>query len=567
MTFAPRLYPDVVRDMLTVLTGGTVAETVVAPPLDLPIAPTSLKLRDRPVRYVSNLEGFVGPADKPLPFRFTPADFELVASGNDGLDTIRFRDGGRRPTPGTLLTVNYYPVAARPAPVDDLSVGSVVRTLIETAGYEIAVLYQHLDAIYRSAFVETADGLSLDKVVALVGVRRLPAGQPVTTLRFERGAGSSGRVAVPAGTVAIDRDGARYFTQEEIVLDPGETSRDVIAIGFPGAPEVAENSLSLEVLVAGIDRMSNPQAARRLAADETDDELRRRARGALAGASRGTLEALRFHLLSMAEVKNVTLVEAPDGRWGEVRADIIYADDSEAARQRVSDRIDQVRPAGIRIITAAGARRPVAVRVALTLAGAGVSGAELSEMQAAVAARLTALLEGIPPGGAVRRASLIAAVMTDARIADARITLTPEGGTAAEDLTLGDGEVLAATVTFDPVTAENASAISSEATVSMTLPIHLASGSTAAATRSAVETAARSHLGSRSSGAALTLDSLAAAIRDDSRFALIRAEAALTVESGDRFIQLTDGIGEYAPGPAERLVAGRIDIDVREGAI
>jgi hypothetical protein len=95
--------------------------------------------------------------------------------------------------------------------------------------------------------------------------------------------------------------------------------------------------------------------------------------------------------------------------------------------------------------------------------------------------------------------------------------------------------------------------------------VHLAAGATAAATKAAIETAFASHLASRSNGAPLNLDGLAAAIRDDSRFALIRAEATMTVEAGDRFLQLSDGLGEYMPGPGERLRPGRIDIDIREG--
>lgn len=569
MSYTPRLYPEVVRDLLGVMTGGTVAETLPAPPEGLALVPA--KLRDRPVRFVSHLQGEVGEPGATRPFRFTAADFELVASGEDGLDTIRFRDGGRRPAPGTALTVNYYPVAARPAPVDDLSVGSVARTLVETVSYEIGVLYQHLDFIYRSAFVDTAEGLSLDKVVALVGVGRLPAGYPVATLRFERAAGSAGRVSVPAGTAVTDADGARYLTQEAIVLEPGEASRDVTAIAeTPATAEVAAGALDrLEVLVAGVERVSNPQGARRLIAAETDAELRRRAASALAGAPRGTLDALRFHLLSMPEVKDVTLTEAPDGRGGEVRADIAYTDPSPAARQRVADRIAQVKPAGVVVLAGAAARRRVSVRVGLMLAGAGVSGGELATIQDGVAARLAELLNAVPPGGTVRRARLIAAAMADARIIDAAVTLHPEGGAAVEELVLGGGEMLelVTPVAFDPATAEHAAAIASEAQVAPFLPVRLAPGATAAATRAAIEVAVASHLSSRSNGAPLTLDGLAAAIRDDTRFALIRAEATVIVEAGDRFLQLSDGVGEYGPGPGETLRLGRLEIDVREGAI
>ena len=572
MSYSPRLYDAIVRDLLTTLTGGTVAETIAAPIGDIPVVPT--KLRDRPVRRISHLEGFIAQAGKTLPYRFTAADFELVASGSDAsLDSIRFRGGGRRPAPGTLLTVNYYPVETRPAspPLDDLATGSVVRTMIESVAFELATLYQHLANVYDSAYVGTATGPSLEKVVALVGVRRLPAGRPIAKLRMERRAGTPGRVTVPVGTAVTNASGARYLTQEEIVLEPGEASRDVVAFAeTPATPEVEAGGLDRpEISIAGIDKVFNPQAAVRLAVDETDEQLRRRAQGALTGSGRGTLDALRFHLLSMEEVKDVTLTEAPDGRWGEVRADIAYAVDTDAAKQAVAERIRMVKPAGVLVLPGVAARRQIAVRVALTLTGAGVAAPELAEIVAGVGERLGKLVDGAAPGGMLRRAQLLATVMADPRVVDATVTLTPEDGAAVPELTLAPGEVaeLAGPIVFDPATAEQAGDLASQATVSALLPVRLAPDVTSADARAAIELAFTAHLATRSNGAALTLDSAAAAIRDDSRFALIRAEATVTVESGERFIQLSDGIGEYMPGRGERLVVGRIDIDLREGTV
>jgi hypothetical protein len=40
---------------------------------------------------------------------------------------------------------------------DDLNVGSVTRDLLETVGRELAALYEQLEAVYESGFVETAD--------------------------------------------------------------------------------------------------------------------------------------------------------------------------------------------------------------------------------------------------------------------------------------------------------------------------------------------------------------------------------------------------------------------------
>lgn len=571
MSYAPRLYPEIVRDLLTTLTGGTVAETLVAPAGEALLVPT--KLRDRPVRRVSHLQGFVGTAEKPIPYRFSSADFELISTSGDEAekDAIRFREGGRRPLANSPLTVNYYPVRTDPTPLDDLNVGSVTRTLYETIAFELAVSYQHLKFIYDSGFLGSAEGRSLDKVVALVGVTRLASGHPVAKVRFRRRTGDTGRITVPAGTVITDDRGSRYLTQAELILEPGESTREVMAAGeTPGTPEVAAGALDRpEVLVAGIDQVVNEQPSRRLAQAETDDELRRRARGAFHGVARGTLDALEFQLRSLEEVKDVRLTEEPNGIPGEVRIDVAYFQETPEARAKVDERIRRVRPAGIRVQTASAARLSVSVRVDLTLGGTGVSGAELSALQADLRDRLGKALDTVPPGGSIRRARLVALAMQDPRIVDARVYLTPEGGAETEELTLGASEVLSVQtpIQFAPVRTEQDVTSLVDVLVSAALPVHLTPGTTQAQASQAIENAIASHLATRASDAPLTFDSLAAAIRDDSRFALVRAEASLTVESGDRFFQLTDGVGSYTPAPKERLRKQSVAIIVKEGGV
>ena len=80
---------------------------------------------------------------------------------------------------GHDLRVNYYPRTTAPAPITDLSVGSVVRTLLETFAKEQAILYAQLNLAYDFAFVETATGSSLYRAVALLGYQRFRAGRPV----------------------------------------------------------------------------------------------------------------------------------------------------------------------------------------------------------------------------------------------------------------------------------------------------------------------------------------------------------------------------------------------------
>lgn len=584
MTFVPRAYPAIVRDLLTTLTGGTVRETVTVPVGEAPIVLD--RLADRPVRRVSYLAGRVvvgdGPTAKEIDYQFTPADFELVSTaGSDEPDAVRFRDDGRRPAPGSLLTVNYYPVQTRPVPLTDLNVGSVVRTLLETVGRELALTELLLEQVYRSAFLDTADGSSLDRVAALVGMSRLPAGTPVVGVRFSREAASPGRITVPVGTVVTTEKGDRYSTLAPLVLEPGEPSRVVeAAAAAAGTPPVEAGAIDrLEVLVAGVSGVTNEAPARLASAPEADDDLRRRARGALHVSARGTVDAIRFGVKSVPGVKDVALTEFPNGVPGEVRLDVAYAGEPDAAtRKEVADRVDDLRPAGVRVVLGDAARTRVTVTVALTLAGTGVSAAELAQLTTTVEDRLAAHLASLAPGGVVRQAQLASMALSDARIVDATVTLSADGGPPTDRIELAPGVVLEPQrpFTFPTPATEQApgAAPATVAQVDIVLPVHLQPGVTAAEVTEAVRLAAQSHLdavggakGSSGGPTALTVDGLAAAVRDDSRFALARADLLVTVESGGRFLQLTDEAGSYPAQPNESLNLRQLDVDVREGGI
>ena len=56
--------------------------------------------------------------------------------------------------------------------LDDLSPGSVTRTLAETFARELAEVYERLGEVYESAFVETETGESLELLVEELCRRR-----------------------------------------------------------------------------------------------------------------------------------------------------------------------------------------------------------------------------------------------------------------------------------------------------------------------------------------------------------------------------------------------------------
>ena len=555
MNFEPRLYPDIVRDLLVTLTGGTVREAV---PVPVPVGNAVVldRLADRPLKRISHIEGFVeraGAAEGIAPYRFTSADFELIASDGGAVpDAVRFRSEGRQPAPGTMLSVSYYPDTIPPPPLTDLNIGSVTRTLMETVGVELALEEQLLEQVYRSAFLETAEAGSLDKVVALVGVTRLPGGVPTVKLRFTRAAGSTGQITVPVGTAVTDDAGElRYATLAPLTLEPGETQRQVLAAARQGSTPAAATTLTrMETLIAGIGAVTNPNAAGPAAAPETDDALRKRARKALHIAGKGTLDALEYGIRSVEGVKDVTVVEFPNGVAGEVRLDIVYARPGDAVvAALVADRIRTLRPAGIRVLAGEAATVALSVRVTLTLETA-VPEPEFDALKRGAEERLAAVIDAVSPGGTIRRGPLIASLLSDGRIVDADIALIPATGPAGESYQLADGMGLdlQRPFSFPPpvVLSDGGTGADAPVDVDLILPVALQPGETSASAETAVRLAAESYLtGVANSGRPVSLDALAAAIRDDTRFVLDRSAASLTVETAGQFLQLADGLGQF----------------------
>jgi hypothetical protein len=229
-----------------------------------------------------------------------------------------------------------------------------------------------------------------------------------------------------------------------------------------------------------------------------------------------------------------------------------------------------VRPAGIRVISTSAQRRRVRASVNWTLAGTGLKGSELSALQAKVEGQLAEMINKLPPGGAARQSRVSALLLGDPRMVDAAVKFQFEGETTeSTEFTLGksDFSELILPVQFATPLTEVASDVALTVKVSAFLPVHLVESTTAAQVSTVIQSAIDAHLSTRATDAPLTFDSLAAAMRDDSRFALLREDGNVTIEAGDRFLQLTDGLGEYRPAANEKLVKSEISIDVREGAV
>jgi hypothetical protein len=346
MSFRRRTFPELLESMLTTITGGVAAETHPFPPPDG--GPPFLHNLERPP--AASVVSVYGSRDgQPRAFR-KDVDYKL---SDDGRQLAWQTEGAELPDPGTLVDVSYTPAGAD-ARLTDLGVGSVLRTLAESTALELARLYAQLDAVYQAGFIDTATGSSLDNVVALLGMERVQGGRPAGEVEFTRAPGSAGEITIPAGTrIATPDRNVEYETTETIALAPGQTTIRVVARDLePNEPLADADRLTvLPVPIYGVGGVTNPAPTAVTAQDETDDDLRVRAKNFLHGSERATVGALVQAVSHEGITADVDEPETP----GFVKITPHAEAMPPELQQRLLTAIRDARPAGVRV-TLEGAR-------------------------------------------------------------------------------------------------------------------------------------------------------------------------------------------------------------------
>ncbi len=244
----------------------------------------------------------------------------------------------------------------------DFEEGSVARSLYESFAFELAVLYEQLELVYQAGFVDTAEAAHLDRVVAVLGLKRNEPDFAVGMVTFTRDKGLNEELVVPIGTlVTTEEDKNReppkkaYLTIEEGLISAGRSSVDVRiqaqARGKQMAAE-AETVVVMPLPVPGIKEIVNKKPIRFLGRDrETDEELRQRAKQALLASGRASVTAIENALLGMTGVRGVRVKEEfSQDHTGTARPGSIavYVDGlNEQNAPKIREKLDQVRAAGV----------------------------------------------------------------------------------------------------------------------------------------------------------------------------------------------------------------------------
>lgn len=245
--------------------------------------------------------------------------------------------------------------------LDDATEGSVLRTLVEAFGRELAVCYEQLEAVYRASYLDTATAAALDRVVELLGVTRHQAGWLEGDVVFARQTPAPFDIDIPAGTLVAGKGVQAFETMLPAVLHEGQTSTRVPVRSLaPEGDRVDANKLSiLKRPIAGIETATNPGVLLPRREPETDEALRDRARNAIRGGRTATSSAIEQAVLELGIVE-VSVFEDPE-RAGLVRVVLGDLDLSDAELEQAAAVIEELRPVGVRVDTLRA--NPVWIRV------------------------------------------------------------------------------------------------------------------------------------------------------------------------------------------------------------
>jgi hypothetical protein len=285
-----RPYQEIVDDILTAIIGGVVNEPIFFD-VKMDLYPLS-----RPAVDIRTLTGSHRPPDADQPVRWSfvrGVDYDF----DEGRSAVVWLPDGNAPEDETTFYVDYVPVGAD-SPLTDINIGSVTRTLTEAIGREVATVYQQINQAYLAGFIDTAERQALDLVVSILNVQRQTKDDAVGLVTFFRNPAVPDNIIIPAGTVLTTADGKKAFATVELrALQRGQVQIEVPIRAMPkfkGALGLTgPNTITVQAQpVTGIDHITNLDATVQLGQDETDEQLRARARAVVRGLSKGTIAAL-----------------------------------------------------------------------------------------------------------------------------------------------------------------------------------------------------------------------------------------------------------------------------------
>lgn len=273
----------------------------------------------------------------------------------DAADATQPAAGASWPDEGSEFYVSYYHSESGKALLTDRNVGSLTRTLGEAFARELTVLRKQLELVYESAFIDTAEGSSLDMVVALLGLSRKNREFAAGSVRFFRDSAAPADIYIPEGTrvsTALS-PAVSFVTSVAKTLRRGQLSveADIRAETRGAAGVVAAQIIKVvNQPILGIAGVMNDAPTVFGGSAESDAELRARAKKVMERAGKATPRAMVNALTEVGGLREneIKLVEELQLRPGVVQV-FVARDPSMALAAEVQEAVLNSRAAGIRV--------------------------------------------------------------------------------------------------------------------------------------------------------------------------------------------------------------------------
>lgn len=162
-------YKDIVDDVLAQITKGVAKEKHVYERIKV-----KYRLEFSPVRRITRVEGLLKGEKRSFDEN---VDYRLS-------DNMLEWTGENRPDEKTEFYVSY--IFSEPSGLTDVNTGSVLRTIVEAISKELDFVYGQIDQVYKSGFIDTANGNALDLVAAILGIQRKVSTRAMGYITFWR---------------------------------------------------------------------------------------------------------------------------------------------------------------------------------------------------------------------------------------------------------------------------------------------------------------------------------------------------------------------------------------------
>jgi len=189
----------------------------------------------------------------------------------------------------------------------ELSERSPLGLYIRTTSWEQSKLWDKMESVYYSAFIDDAEGKQLDALVKYIGLFRKPALRALGKVLFTGRAGRN----ISIGTRVMTQSGTIFSTTEDITLNDsgfGEAAIEAAEAGRTGNVTAGRIDRLFNPL-EGIMGISNPERTSGGTITETDEELRDRYYRSLSRKGKATRAAIEAVILELPTVKDAKVLE------------------------------------------------------------------------------------------------------------------------------------------------------------------------------------------------------------------------------------------------------------------